>query len=71
VRFEFAEIKGAKIILDVKFPTFRTAKLKVFAVSKKFSDLFGTNCTYSVAPNEIPEQNFAYFYNGKRFRIRS
>jgi len=33
VRLEFAKIKGAKIILHAKSPTFRAAKLKGFTVS--------------------------------------
>ena len=34
VWFEFAKIKGAKIILHVKSPTFRAAKLKGFTVTQ-------------------------------------
>jgi len=34
VSFEFAEIKGDKIILHVKLPTFKTDKLKGFTITK-------------------------------------
>jgi len=35
VRLEFGKIKGAKIILHAKLPTFRAAKLKGFTVFSK------------------------------------
>ena len=37
---EFAKMKGAKIILHVKLPTFRATKLKCFIVSE---NSFGIN----------------------------
>ena len=44
VQFEFAKIKGAKIILYVKSPTFRAAKLKVFTVTSPILQIVDSLC---------------------------